>query len=556
LKKHFPIVDWLPSYKGANFRPDIFAALAVWAIVVPESMAYASIAGMPPETGLYAATAPLLAYVIFGTSKRMTVGPSSAAAAVSASTIFPLSQGDPARFVQLSIMLALLAGVLLILGGLLKFGAVAKFLSGPVLTGFLVGVALDIALGQSEKLFGIELEGRGFFTEAWSLITQISEAHGLTVLVGFGSLAFLWVAHRFLPKLPAALFLVVAAIGITVLLGLESLGLEVAGDIPGGLPQIGLPDIAAGDIALLIPGALAISLVGFGETIAVAQSFGRKHGETVDPDQEMLAIGTSNVAGGLTGAFFANGSTSRTAAGDSAGQQTQMSGVVVVALLVVTMLVLTPLFHSLPEATLGAIVIHAVWHLISSEEFVRLWRTYRSDSIAAIGTLLGVLVVGVLPGLAIGVAISLVALMGRAISPNTARLAFDESAQLYLDIDEHPELTPPEGIEIVRFDAPLFFANIDALRDAVEQAAAEPGVHAVVIDARGITDIDTTAHEGLKELRQDLESRGLTIEVAQVREFLIPKIENFDPGATERIFPSVRSAVEHIQTRDNSRHSD
>jgi len=549
MRDYLPVAGWLPSYDRRFFRPDIVAAITVWAIVVPESMAYASIAGMPPETGLYAATLPLVAYIIFGSSKRLTVGPSSAVAAVSAATILPLAGGDPARFIQLTVLLALIAGVLLVIGGLLKFGAIARFLSGPVLTGFLVGVAMDIAIGQSDKLFGVEVEGEGFFREVWSLITQLSDADPLTIGVGFGSLALLWASHRFLPRVPGPLLVVLGAIGLTTILGWDELGLLVAGEIPSGFPTLGLPEISTGDFALLIPGAAAIALVAFGESIAVAQSFGKPHGEKIDPDQEMLAIGVSNIAGGLSGAFTTNGSTSRTAAADASGQRSQMSGIVVVVLLIVTMLFLTPLFRNLPEATLGAIVIHAVWHLIRSDEFTRLWRINKADFWAAIGTLLGVLTIDVLVGLVIGIAISLAALMIRAISPNTARLGLDAEARTFVDLAEHPDSVPPPGVVVIRFDAPLFFANIDTLRTEVEKAASEPDVEAVIIDCRGITDIDTTALDGLTELRQELEQQGLILEFAQVRDHILPLIESYDPQIAGRIFPSVRMAVESLDAQ-------
>lgn len=550
LRDYLPIADWLPNYDRRFFRPDVVAAITVWAIVVPESMAYASIAGMPPETGLYAATLPLVAYIVFGSSKRMTVGPSSAVAAVSAATIFPLAGGDPAQFIQLTVLLAFMAGVLLVIGGLLKFGAVARFPSGPVLTGFLVGVALDIAIGQSDKLFGVEVEGEGFFSELWSLLTQLSDADLLTLAVGFGSLAVLWASHRILPRVPGPLLVVLGAIGLTTVLGLEDLGLLVAGEIPSGFPAFGLPEVGAGDVAILVPGAAAIALVAFGESIAVGQAFGKPHGEEVDPDQEMLAIGASNIAGGLTGAFITNGSTSRTAAADASGQRSQMGGVAVVALLVVTMLFLTPLFHNLPEATLGAIVIHAVWHLIRGDEFRRLRRINNADFWAATGTLLGVLTIDVLAGPVIGIAISLGALMARAISPNTARLGLDPQARTYLSLADHPDLSPPPGITVIRFDAPLFFANVDTLRTEVEEAVSEPGVSAVIIDCRGVTDIDTTALNGLTDLRQELEQQGVILGFAQVRDHLLPLIESYDPQAVDRIFSSVRMAVESVRSQE------
>lgn len=493
------------------------AAVTVWAIVVPEAIAYASIAGMPPETGLYAATIPLLAYALFGSSRRVTVGPSAAVAALSFATIAPLAAAGTAEFVSLTVLLALIVGVILIVAGLAHMGVIADFLSEPVLKGFVVGVALTIALGQAGKLFGFETEGEGFFAELVDLISQLPDLHAQTLAVGVASLVALFLLERLVPKLPAVLIVVIGSILAVKWLDLVAAGVHVVGEIPAGLPSFAVPDVGWSAVIALIPGAIGVAIVVYGESMALSKTFSGRHGERVDADQELIALGAANATGGLFGGFAVNASNARSAAGDAGGQKTQVSSLVVVALLILTLLFLTPLFTDLPEAALGAIVIHAVARLIRLRPITTLRDRNRVDFYAAIATLVGVLVFDVLAGLMIGVLVSLAGLMARAVRPRITWLGRDSSSGRFAN-RERDDSIEVEDISIIHVGAELFFANVGTFRDTViaEVDASQP--KAVLLDAEAVTDVDTTAADELVKLSAELASQDVAFALARLQE--------------------------------------
>jgi SulP family sulfate permease len=516
MDRLFPLSTTIRDYDQSWFRGDLAAAITVWAIVVPESMAYASIAGMPPETGLYAATVPLLLYAVFGTSRRMTVGPSAAVAALSIATVAPFAAAGSEEIVSYTVMLALIVGVVLVVAGIAKLGIIAEFLSEPVLKGFIVGVALTITLGQLGKLFGLESEGEGFFSELFDLIGKLPDLHVATLVVGAISLAGLFMLERFLPKIPSALVVVVLSIIAVKLFDLEAVGVEVAGAIPAGLPSLVAPtNLDWSAVSALIPGAIGVAIVVFGESMALAKTFGSSHGERVDANQELIALGAANTAGGLFGAFVTDGSSSRTAAADTAGQKTQVSSLVVVVLLIVTLLFLTSLFSDLPEAALGAIVIHAVIGLIRFAPIRRLKERNQVDFWAAVSTLVGVLVFDVLAGLMIGVLVSLAGLMSRAVRPRITWLARDTSSDGFIARDRAGAEELP-GVSIVRFEAELFFANVGSLREAVLTEVESNQPAAIVLDAEAISDVDTTAADEMVKLGEELRRREIEFAVARL----------------------------------------
>ena len=399
IKSFLPILSWLPRYDRSWLRWDLVAALTVWAMFVPEGMAYASLAGVPPEAGLYAAPLAALGYAIFGTSRHMTVGPSSTVAIMSALVLAPVATGDPERFVILAAVLAILVGVLLVASGLLRFGVLVDFMSNPVLTGFIIGLALTIVAGQLDKMLGYSVESAGFFQELWFFIRDLGLAHIPTLAVGIISLVLLFAIHKFVPKIPAALAVMVLSILASSLLNLEAHGVQVVGYIPTGLPSFGLPSgITFSELVMLLPGAAGIVLVAFSESVAIARSYATNHGYEVDSNQEMVALGFANLGAGLSQGFVVDGSMSRSSAADQAGVKSQMSSIIFAAMVVITIVALTPLFQNLPEATLGAIVIHAVWHLIDFSKLSRLHKIRFDDYLAASVALLGVLVLGILPG--------------------------------------------------------------------------------------------------------------------------------------------------------------
>lgn len=537
-----PLLSTLRHYSGRLLSGDLAAAITVWAIVVPESMAYASIAGMPAETGLYAASVPLLLYALFGSSRRVTFGPSAAVAALSLTTVGAFATIGSEEFVTLSILLALIVGVVLVLAGIARLGVIADFLSEPVLKGFIVGVAMTIALGQMGKILGVEVEGEGFFTEALDLIRSVTELHVETLILGLASLAALFILERWLPRIPAALIVVVGAIVAVNFLDLVEAGVHVAGEIPAGLPSLTLPTLDLEVIAALVPGAIGIAIVVYGESMALAKTFGSKHGERVDPDQELIALGAANAAGGLFGAFVTTASNSRTAAGDAAGQKTQVSSLIVVLLVGLTLLFLTGLFADLPEAALGAIVVHAVIGLIRFRPIASLRSRNSVDFWAAVTTLVGVLVLDVLAGLMIGVLVSLAGLMSRAVRPRITWLTWDPDQQRFTDRDRVGQ-PGQSDVSIVRFGAELFFANAGALRDAVVTEVKENSPRAVVLDAEAVTQIDTTATEQVQKLDQELAELGVRLVFARLQSEVRADLEAGEVEIEGRDYPRVADAV-------------
>jgi high affinity sulfate transporter 1 len=401
-----PVRDWLPHYKRRWLRSDLIAAAAVWAVLVPEGMAYASLAGLPPETGLFAAMAPLLAYAVLGTCRQITVGPSSALAAYSAAAVAPLATGDGGRFIALSALLALLVGGLLLIAGVVRAGFVADFFARPVLTGFVAGLALVIG-------------GTTFFGKLEVLLRQLGSANLATLAIGLAALAVIFALRAYAPRAPSALIAVVLGIVAVGVLDLQGHGVQVVGEIPDGLPGLVIPSFAISDVTDLLPDAAALALIAFAESVAGARAFAAKHGYEVDADQELVALGVSNLGAGLLQGFSVDASLSRSAVAASSGVKTQLSGILLLCLLVVTRLVLMPLFHDLPEAVLGAIVIGAVAHLVDVGALRRLWRIDRTDSLLALLCLAGVLLFGILIGLAVAVVVSLLALVYRAYRPTT-----------------------------------------------------------------------------------------------------------------------------------------
>lgn len=545
MSRLFPLSMTISDYDQSWFRGDLAAAITVWAIVVPESMAYASIAGMPAETGLYAATVPLLLYAVFGTSRRMTVGPSAAVAALSIATVAPFAAAGSEEVVSYTVMLALIVGVVLVLAGVAKLGIIAEFLSEPVLKGFIVGVALTITLGQLGKLFGIESEGDGFFAELFDLIGKLPDLHVPTLVVGVISLAGLFLLERFFPRIPSALVVVVLSIIAVKIFNLEAEGVAVAGEIPAGLPSLVAPSLDWAAISALIPGAIGVAIVVFGESMALAKTFGSSHGERVDANQELIALGAANTAGGLFGAFVTDGSSSRSAAADSAGQKTQISSLVVVGLLIVTLLFLTSLFSDLPEAALGAIVIHAVIGLIRFGPIRSLMERNRIDFWAAVSTLVGVLVFDVLAGLMIGVLVSLAGLMARAVRPRITWLARDGSSDRFIARDRPGAVEVP-SLSIVRFESELFFANVGSLRESVLAEVESNQPTAIVFDAEAISEVDTTAADEMVKLGEELRKREIEFAVARLTNNARIAMLKAGVDLEGRDYPRVSDAVQAL----------
>lgn len=563
LRSAVPIVEWLPKYRKKWFRPDLIAALTVWALLVPEAMAYATLAGLPPEAGLYAAPLALIGYAIFGTSRQLIVGPSSTVAVMSALVVGTLAVSGTEEYIALTAALALVVGVLFLAAGLLRLGFLADFMSKPVLSGLVVGIAITIVVGQLDKLLGYSVpESSGFITESLFLIRDIGQIHWVTLIIGGISLVFLFGMEKLLPKFPAALVLVALGIAVSAFLDLHSYGVHIIGDIPAGLPQLGLPNVTFGDLLRLIPGALGILLVAFAESVAAARTYAKRHGYEVRASQEMIGLGVANLGSGFSQAFVVDGSLSRTAGADQAGQKTQLASLINAALILVTAAFLTPVFKTLPEAVLGAIVIHAVWHLISFKELRRLYSIRKIDFWTGLVALTGVLIFGILGGLLLAVFLSFIALLARASDPDYAILGSipGEGREVFGNVEVHPTAQTYPGLIIFRFDQFVFFANAPKFRKHVKESIeeAETPVRVVLIDAEDIPEIDSTALDMLIDLNKELEAEGIELWFARVKlsvERMMYRAALGKQIGGDRIFLSIRSGVDAFLAQKEERDS-
>ena len=551
IKSFVPIVEWLPKYQKEWLRPDVIAAFTIWALLVPEAMAYATLAGLPPEAGLYAAPLAMIGYAIFGTSRQLVVGPSSTVAVMSAVVVGTFAIAGTEHYIALTAALAILMGVLFIAAGIFRLGFMADFMSRPVLSGLVVGIAITIVMGQLDKLLGYSVpESNGFFEEVYLFLRDITQIHGATFIVGAISLILLFGLEKLLPRLPSALL--VAALGIVVsyALDLQSYGVHIVGDIPAGLPSLTFPDVTAGEFLKLAPGAAGILLVAFAESVAAARNYAKKHGYDISSSQEMIALGVANLGAGVSQGFVVDGSLSRTAAADGAGQKTQLASLINAGLVLVTAAFFTPIFKTLPEAVLGAIVLHAVWHLVSFKELRRLYRIRKVDFAAGLVALLGVLTMGILGGLILAVFLSLFALLARASDPDYAVLGSitGEGYEVFGNVESHPDAKTFPGLIIFRFDQMLFFANAPKFRKHVHDVInhAEEPVRVVLIDAEDIPDMDSTALDMLTDLHAELDAKGIDLWLAQVKLDIVRLMFRGSLGSLigqEHIFMSIRKAV-------------
>jgi SulP family sulfate permease len=550
---------WLKSYQRGWLRGDLLAGLTLWAVLVPESLAYATLAGVSPVVGLYAAPGALILYAAFGSSRHLVTAPTSATAAFSAAAVAELATHGSAEFIALTTVLTIVAGLLAVLAGFLRLGFVANFISTPVLKGFIVGLALTIIVGQLPELLGIHGHSGDFFEKAWALMTNLGEAHAATLAVGLGSLALVLVLKRISEAIPGALVVVVLAVLAAKAFGLAGHGVAIVGEIESGLPSLGVPDIAAARFLSLAPAAAGIVLLSFAEAVAAAKIYAAIDHYEIDPDRELIGAGAANLASGLSSGMVVGGSLSKTAVNGTAGARSQLSGLVVAGLTVVTLLFLTGLFEELPSATLGAIVIAAVIGLVDVPSLRRLYRVYsrrlggiygaaaRPDFIAAVAAMLGVMVFDLLPGLFIGIAVSFGLLLYRSSHPNIARLGRESGGGRWVDRDRNSGVEEPPGVVVLRTEGEIFFANAEEISSAARKAAAEDGVRAVVIDAEAVSGIDVTGAEMLSALASDLGRDDVDLALAgavgQVRDVLGKTEIGGDLGHQ---FPTVQAAVDRL----------
>ena len=511
---------WIRSYHRADLRPDLAAGLTIGAMLVPQGMAYALLAGLPPEIGLYASTLPLLAYALLGTSRQLAVGPVAIVSLLTASALAPLYEQGTAGYISAAALLALLVGVVHLVLGFGRLGFIVNFLSHSVLVGFTAAAAIIIGFSQVKHLLGVSVPRTDHFHETVrEVLSVIGDTDMTTLTIGFGSIALLLILKRIARRMPGALIVVIATTVVVTLADLGSSGVATVGSIPDSLPMFALPDLDGGAIADLLPTALVITLVGFMESIAVAKVYARRHRYDVEANRELVALGASNVTAGLFGGYPVTGGFSRTAVNDSAGAKTPLASVITAVIVLITIALLTPLFENLPKAALGAIIIVAVINLVDIAEMRHIAAVKRTDLVGLGVAFFATLILGIEVGIAVAVVASMLVVFARMSKPHTAVLGRIPGTTSWRNLDRFPDAETISGIDVIRIDAALSFVNAQHVKrllgDRAARLAEEP--RALVLDCSGINDIDATGAETLAEVLTDLDESPVVLHLCDVK---------------------------------------
>ncbi|MFF6998292.1 SulP family inorganic anion transporter [Streptomyces sp. NPDC008313] len=546
-----PGIRALSTYRREWLIKDVIAGIVLTTLLVPQGMAYAELAGLPTITGLYTTILCLLGYAVCGPSRILVLGPDSSLGPMIAATVLPLvaADGDPDRAVALASVLALMVAAIMVLASVAKLGFIADLISKPTMIGYMNGLALTILIGQLPKLLGFKVDADNLVGECAGLVQQVADGAVVptAAAVGLGGILLLLVLQRWLPKIPAVLVMVALAIAAAAVLDLGEHGIDLVGELPEGFPPFTIPDVRLSDLAPLLGGALGIALVSLADTISNASAFAARSGQEVRGNREMAGVGVANLAAGLFQGFPVSTSGSRTAVAERAGARSQLTGVVGAALIVL-MLVLAPgMFRDLPQPALAAVVITASLSLADVPGEIRLWRQRRTEFLLSVAAFLGVVLLGVLEGIAIAVALSVLNVFRRAWWPYNTVLGRVKGLEGYHDIRSYPHAEQLPGLVIHRFDAPLFFANAGAFRDEIRRLArTEPRPRWIVIAAEPMTDVDTTAADVLEDLDRELNAEHVHLVFAELKDPVRRKIERYELTRTidpRHFFPTVEAAV-------------
>jgi SulP family sulfate permease len=550
ITRYVPISSWLPGYQRDWLSGDLVAGVTSWGVMVPVAMAYAELAGVPPQVGLVTALAALVAYAVFSSSRHLKVTASSTMAVMSAAVVAPLAAGDASLYLQLSAMLALVVGVILVIAGVARLGFIAGFLSKPVVTGFVIGLSVSILVGQLPKLLGISGSGGNVFTQLQNIYDQLGDVDLPTLVMGLASIVIILTFKRYIPRIPGSLVALVLGILVSSVLDLSDKGVAVVGEVATGLPEPGLPFGAVPSLFFLILGAGGMVFLAVGESLGAAQTFATRHKYDIDPDQELLALGAANLSSGIFGGFTADASLSQSAAGEAAGARSQLSSLLTAALILATLLILAPLFTNLPQAVLAAIVITGVLGLMDFNELRRYWRLRRLDFVLAVIAAVGVIFTTVLFGLVVAVALSIVSLIYRASRPYVAVLGrlTTETQPTFGDIGRHinAELIP--GFLILRLDAPLYFFNAAVAERQVLALArlGDPRPHVLILDLGATTELDVTTLDAIGDLVTQLREASIELRLAQVKTPVRARMERAGLLKTigeDHVFRSIAAAL-------------
>lgn len=522
--RYIPSLDWLRNYKKSDFSGDLAAGITVAVMLIPQGMAYAMLAGLPPIHGLYASVVPLALYALLGTSRQLAVGPVAMVSLLTATGVGALVKAggpfQPSDFLALSVLLALIVGVMQLAMGLIRLGFLVNFLSHPVISGFTSAAALIIGLSQLKHLLGVEIQRSPYVHKiVIQAFSKVGSIHLITFGLGLAAIVALMFLKKWKPSFPGALFIVVLSTLAVWLFGLNSQGVKIVTNVPAGFPTPSLPVFSWAGVKALWPIALTISLVGFMESISVAKSFASRHRYKVDANQELIALGAANIAGAFFQAYPVTGGFSRTAVNAQAGAKTGLSSLITAGLIAITLLFLTPLFYFLPKAVLGAIVIVAVFGLIDIKTLIHLWKVKKMDAALLMLTFFATLSLGIEEGILLGVAASLAAFIYRTTQPHVAELGRLPGTQNYRNYKNFPEALRDERVAILRIDSSFYFANIPFFRDQFARLIdeREGKLQVFVIDASSINSMDSSAEEALREIAEDLREINVQLIMAGVK---------------------------------------
>jgi high affinity sulfate transporter 1 len=547
LFRMMPGLGLLTAYQREWLRHDLIAGVSVAAVALPTAIAYAQIIGLDPVIGLYAAIPALLAYALFGTSRHLIVNPDAATCAMIAATLMPLAAADPEVLLSLSVVLAIFTGLFCFAASLLRLGFLADFLSRPILTGFLNGVAISIFLGQIGKVFGFPMESHGIIASLIEFVSKVRETHLPTLGVGLLAIAVMLLSKRLLPQWPGPLLAVVAAVALVKAMGLEALGVAVVGDVPAGLPRLSWPTFDPQFLPPLFGGALGVALVSFCNAMVVARSFAAKNHYEVDADRELFALGASQVAAGLCQGFAVSGTESRTAMNHAMGGKSQAAGLVAAAVMAVVLLFLTAPLSHLPKAALGAVLVLAAIGLFDVASLRRLWHVSRSEFGVAIATMVGVIALDVLEGILMAVSLALLLVLKRSARPPDAVLARVPGMKGFHDLTQHADARGTPGLLLYRFGAGIVFYNASYLKKRVlNLAAAQPDLKWLVIDGSTVNTVDSTGADTIEALARDLARQGVRLGLAGFRtetRCMLERSGAMTAIGADFVYPTLKSAM-------------
>ncbi|MCB0667984.1 MAG: solute carrier family 26 protein [Saprospiraceae bacterium] len=553
IDRVLPGLQSLLHYDKRDLKSDIAAGLTVGVMLIPQGMAYAMIAGLDPIYGLYAATIPILLYAFFGTSRQLAVGPVAMVSLLTASGVAVLAEAGSETYIGYVLLLAFMVGLIQLLMGVFRLGFLVNFLSHPVISGFTSAAAIIIGASQLKHLLGIPLPKSHYVHEIFiSAFQQIGNIHWQTFLLGLGGIALILIIKRISRSIPGQIIAVIMSILVVSVFNLDMQGVKIVGDVPQGLPSFQMPILDLGSLNSLLPIALAISLVSYMESIAVAKAMQTRHKNyKLSPNQELVALGIANIGGAFFQSYPVTGGFSRTAVNDQAGAKTTLASIISAVLVLLTLLFLTDLFYKMPNAILAAVIIVAVIGLIDVKEAIHLWHTHRIDFWMLIATFLATLMLGIEKGILIGVALSLVMVIFQSSYPHHAELGQVPGTDFYRNVNRFPEVKVRRDILILRFDASLFFGNSQRFRDALNEYIDQKGtsLRAIVLNCESINTIDSTALKMLEEILENAEKLNISLFFSSVKGPIRDRLLHspvFQGLSKDHFFMSIQEAVKYF----------